>query len=40
MNEEKFAKWERIVIRAGGLTLLVIVVAKIILAELGVRFHY
>ena len=39
MNEENFAKWERIVIRACGLALLVIVVVKIILAEVGPLFH-
>ena len=39
MNEEDFAKCERIVIRAGGLIVLVIIVVKIILAEVGPIFH-
>jgi len=40
MNEENFTKWERIVVRLGGLILLVIVIAKIIAAEVGIRlFH-
>jgi hypothetical protein len=38
MNEDNFAKWERILIRTGGLILLGVVIAKIIAAEVGIHF--
>jgi hypothetical protein len=40
MNEGNFSKWERILIRTGGLILVGIVIAKIIAAEMGIQlFH-
>ncbi len=37
MNEDTFAKCERILIRMGGLILLGMVIAKIIAAEAGIQ---
>ncbi len=41
MNEENILKFERILIRLAGAILLVIVIVKIVAAEVGMRlFHY
>ena len=40
MNEDNFAKWERILIRLAGLILLVILIAKIIAKEAGIPLPY
>jgi hypothetical protein len=37
MNEDKFSHWEHMLIRVAGLILLVIVIGKIIAAEIGVQ---
>ena len=37
MNEDNFAKWERILIRMGGMILLGILITKIIAAEMGIQ---
>ena len=39
MKEDKFAEWERITIRTAGLVLLIITVAKVIAAEVGLLFR-
>jgi hypothetical protein len=39
MKDEKFAEWERITIRVAGLVLLIITVAKVIAAEVGLLFR-
>lgn len=35
--DDRFARWERGLLRAGGLVLLAIAIAKIVAAELGLR---